>query len=123
MQFPIGFQVEGQTKADSDRHFFLKLNKNVYGLKQGSYSWYKKLKTSPVDRNFKPSDIDPCLYNGNVMIMFTYVDYWIIVGPSMVAINVFIKSMKVGTEKFTPTDEGKSPILIIGDSNFCSPSW
>ena len=75
MQFPIGFQVEGQTKADSDRHFFLKLNKNVYGLKQGSYSWYKKLKTSPVDRNFKPSDIDPCLYNGNVMIMFTYVDY------------------------------------------------
>ena len=36
MQLPIGFQVEGQTKADSDRHFVLKLNNNIYGLKEGS---------------------------------------------------------------------------------------
>ena len=71
MQLPIGFQVEGQTDADSYCHFVRKLNKNLYGLKQGSYNWYEILKTSLVDRNFKPSDIDPCLYICNGMILLT----------------------------------------------------
>ena len=30
----IGFYVDGQTKANSDRHYVFKLNKNLYGLKQ-----------------------------------------------------------------------------------------
>ena len=37
---PIGFQVDGHTEASSGRSFLLKLNKNLYGLKQGSYNWY-----------------------------------------------------------------------------------
>ena len=61
MNLPIGFQVYGQTETYFDRHYVLKLNKNLYGLKQGSFNWYKKLKTSLVNRNLKPSDIDPCL--------------------------------------------------------------
>ena len=69
MQLPIGFQVDGQTEEDSDKHYVLKLNKNLYGLKQGSFNWYEKLKTSLVDRDFKPSDIDPCLYTGHGMII------------------------------------------------------
>ena len=59
MQLPIGFQVDGQTEAESNRCYVLKLNKNLYGLKQGSFNWYEKLKISLVDRDFKPSDIDP----------------------------------------------------------------
>ena len=39
MQLPICFQVDGQTEADSDCQYVLKLNKNLYGLKQGSYNW------------------------------------------------------------------------------------
>ena len=62
MKIPIGFQVDGQTEANSDRQYVLKLNKNLYGLKQGSYNWYEKLKKSLVERGFKPADIDPCLY-------------------------------------------------------------
>ena len=61
MQLTIGFQVDGQSEADPDRQYVLKLNKNLYGLKQGSYNWYDKLKKSLVDQYFKPSDIDPCL--------------------------------------------------------------
>ena len=38
MHLPIGFQVDGQTEADSDRHCVLKLNKNLYGLKQVSFN-------------------------------------------------------------------------------------
>ena len=106
MYLPIGFQVYGYTEASSERSFLLKLNKKLYGLKQGSYNWYKKLKKSLVDRVFKPSDIDQCLYIGNSMIILTYVDYCIIVGPSMENINRFVDSMKNGDEKFILTDEG-----------------
>ena len=56
---PIEFQIECHTEAGSECSFLLKLNKNVYGLKQGSYDWYEKLKKSLVDRGFKTSDIDP----------------------------------------------------------------
>ena len=108
----IGFQVKSQTKAYYDRHFVLKLNNNLYGLKQGSYNWYKKLKPSLVDHNFKPSDIEPCLYIGNAMILLTYADDWIIVGTSMVAINAFVKSMEVGPKNFTLTNEGNIDKLI-----------
>ena len=53
MQLPIGFQVDGHTEASSEQHFLLKLNKNLYGLKQGSYNWYEKLKKSLADRGFQ----------------------------------------------------------------------
>ena len=104
MQLPTGFQVDGQSEADSDRHYILKLNKNLYGIKQGSYNWYEKLKTSLVDQDFKPSDIDPCLYTGKGMIILTYVDDCIIVGPSMKDIDGFVASMKYGSEKFVLTE-------------------
>ena len=81
MYLPIGFQVNDHTEACSKHSFLLKLNKNLYGLKQGSYNWYEKLKKFLVDRGFKPSDIDPCLYIGICMIILTHVDDCIIVGP------------------------------------------
>ena len=37
MYLPIGFQVDSHIEASSERSFLLKLNKNLYGLKQGSY--------------------------------------------------------------------------------------
>ena len=81
MSLPVGFQVDGQTEDDSDRNYVLKLNKSLYGLKQASFNWYEKLKTSLEARGFKPSDIDPCLYLGNGMMILTYVNDCIIVGP------------------------------------------
>ena len=40
------------------------------------------------------------------MIILTYVDDFIIVGPSMENINIFVDSTKNGDEKFVLTDEG-----------------
>ena len=40
------------------------------------------------------------------MILLTYVDDCIIVGPSMVYIDEFVKSMEVGPENFMLTDKG-----------------
>ena len=106
MYLPSGVQVGGHTEASSERSFHLKLNKNLYGLKQGSYNWYEKLKKSLFDRGFKPSDIDPCLYIGNGMIILTYVDDCIIIGPSMENINRFVDSMKNSDENSVLTDKG-----------------
>ena len=39
MQISIGFQVDGQSEEDSNIQYVLKLNKILYRLKQGSYSW------------------------------------------------------------------------------------
>ena len=98
MYLPIGFQVDCQTEADSDRQYLLKLDRSLYGLKQGSYNWYQKLKTGLTDRGFKPSDVDPCIYLKNGLIVLTYVDDCVIVGNSMKEIDSFIKSMKEGPE-------------------------
>ena len=40
------------------------------------------------------------------MIVLPYVDNCILVGPSMMNIDVFIKSMEIGPEKCTLTNEG-----------------
>ena len=50
MQLPIVFQVYGKTEADSYRQYVLRLNKQFYGIKQGSFNWYEKLKKLIVDR-------------------------------------------------------------------------
>ena len=50
MQLTIVLQIDGQTETYSDRHYVIKLNKNLYVLQQGRYNWYEKLKKSLVDQ-------------------------------------------------------------------------
>ena len=71
------------------------------------------MKTSHIDRNFKPSDIDPCLYIGNGMISLRYVDDCIIVGPSIVSINAFVKAVGYGPKNFTLTYEGNIDKFLV----------
>ena len=106
IQLPVGFKFDSQTEAEFDKCYVLKLNNNLYGIKQGSFNWYEKLKASLVDRDFKPSYIYPSLYIGNEMIILTYVGDCIIVGPSMDRIDSFVESMKTGKDNFVLTDEG-----------------
>ena len=106
MYLPIGFQVDGQTETDSDKNYILKLNKSLYGLKQALYNWYGKLKKGLEDRGFTKSQVDPCLYLKDEMIVLTYVDDCIIVGNSMKDIDSFVNSMQTGPENFILTDEG-----------------
>ena len=44
MQLPAGFQVYIDIEENSDKHYFLKLEVSLYGLKQASFNWCEKLK-------------------------------------------------------------------------------
>ena len=104
MELPRGM-VPGHD--EKNKHLYvLKLKKNLYGLKQASYNWFDKLKVGLMDRDFKPSRIDPCIYLKKGMIVLTYVDDCIIVGNDMKQIDAFVKSMQNGPENFILTDEG-----------------
>jgi hypothetical protein len=58
------------------------------------------------DQGFPPSEIDPCLYLKENMVLLTYVNDWIIISPSHDSINRLISSMQSGPENFKLTDKG-----------------
>jgi hypothetical protein len=59
MYLPNGFQVDTENETTC---YILKLNKSLYGFKQASLNWFKKLKQGLIDCGFHPSAFDPCLY-------------------------------------------------------------
>ena len=103
MELPVGIVVD-QFSTNSHGHVF-KLNKRLYGLRQASLNWFEKLKQGLTDRRFKPSRIDPCLYLNHNMVLLTYVDDCIIIGPSKASINRFVTSMQSGPKNFKLTDK------------------
>jgi hypothetical protein len=104
MELPTGIIISG--KEDVSRGYVLKLKKSLYGLKQASLNWFEKLRQGLMDRGFTPSEIDPCLYLKENMVLLTYVDDCIIISPSKDSINRLIASMQSGPENFDLTDEG-----------------
>ena len=103
---PIGFQM---IKDPNHSQFYvLKLKKNLYGLKQASFSWYKNLRDGLKDRGFKPSKIDQCLYMKDSMVILVYVNNCITVGKNMGEINKFVRSMQQGSENFVLINEGSN---------------
>jgi hypothetical protein len=42
MELPAGINFTNISYSDR-RHYILKLNKSLYGLKQAGYNWFKKL--------------------------------------------------------------------------------
>ena len=103
MELPVGLVNE----ADGLRgtHIF-RLNKSLYGLKQGSYNWFMKLKNSLEARDLFQSSVDPCVFFGEGLVVLTYVDDVIIIGDTTKKIDELIQALHGGNENFDFTDEG-----------------
>ena len=74
MAIPLGLRPTGHCSNDSTR-YCLRLIKNLYGTKQGSYLWFEKLKDTLVSSlTFIQSDVDPCVFYRHGLVLFVYVD-------------------------------------------------
>lgn len=64
MEMPYGIDLVGADRKE----YVLKLNKNLYGLKQASLTFFQLLSKGLVDRGFQPSMIDPCFLFGTIAL-------------------------------------------------------
>ena len=103
MELPYGFRG-----PDSSKRYVLKLNKNLYGLKQASYNWFELLKSGLEARGYvNQSNADRCVFFGKNAIILVYVDDCLIFEKKgSNAADTLIKELKDGPENFDFTDEG-----------------
>jgi hypothetical protein len=110
MELPKQYEVyEGGLKRNvstpkpSLQPHVLKLEKNLYGLRDGGLTWFNHLKKGLGARGFKQSRVDPCLFVKGELILITYVDDCIALCTTQKPIDDFIKSMQ---EDYSLTDDG-----------------
>ena len=100
MQLPSGTTIKG---VDPTKHL-LKLQKNLYGLKDGQVTWHEHIKAGLLSRGFRQSKVDPCLFIKGTVLLVLYVDDAALFSPDSAAINREIESLK---KSFELTDEGE----------------
>jgi hypothetical protein len=81
MNIPPGFIVHNTTLKFSNsstrgnsNDYLLRLNKNVYGLKQAGNNWFTELRGSLIALGFTQSLHEPCLFIKNDCLVIIYVD-------------------------------------------------
>ena len=67
----------------------------MYGLKQAPRIFFEKLKEGLIQRGYKQSNHDPCLFMKKNMIFVVYVDDTIMCGPNGDAIEAEIYGLGV----------------------------
>jgi hypothetical protein len=102
MEPPYGFDIDGK------KDFILKLNKNLYGLKNASHNFWNLLREGLEARGYKQqSESDPCVFLGKESIILTYVDDIIVISKrGSTAADDLIKALREGHENFDFTDDG-----------------
>ena len=103
MEIPMGMNYG---EENDRKNYVLKLEKNLYGLKDAAYNWWEHLKGALQKRGFKNLDSDPCVFIKNGCIILTYVDDCIIFTKTKAAADNVIESLRNGDENFDFTDDG-----------------
>jgi len=89
-------QPEGYVDEKYPEHV-CKLHKVIYGLKQGSAQFHKKLRRELSNISMNPTHSDSCVYTGKVggmrVYLSLYVDDGLLVSPSMEALDKVIESL------------------------------
>ncbi len=96
MEIPDGLIVKGEvlklkTEEDygqqankSKNEKILKLNKSIYGLKQSPRCWNKRLSEFLINKGYKSSKADPCVFikttNNQQTVIAIYVDDCFLIG-------------------------------------------
>ena len=96
MHLPPGFET------DDDE--VLKLKKNLYGLKQGGYNFWVKLRDFLISQEFHQSEHDHCAFIKDGIVVLSYVDDCPIFAQKGKSIKTLIEAFK--DAKFDFTEEG-----------------
>lgn len=84
MQLPQGLQLPSSISGDN---LVCKLHKSIYGLRQSSRQWYKKLTTALLEEGFTQSQADYTLFtrgsHNTFVALLVYVDDIILAGPNL----------------------------------------
>lgn len=110
MNIPPGFVVQNgtlefsssSTKGNST-DYLLRLNKNVYGLKQAGNNWFTKIRGSLLALGFTQSSHDPCLFIRNNCLVIIYVDDCLIFTKTDAILDDVIMKLQ---ENFNLTSQG-----------------
>lgn len=78
--------------------------KNLYGLKDAGKTWFDFLHKGLVERGWKPSEIDNCLFTKDGIILIVYVDDAILISPDKSLISSEIASLQ---QDYDLTDDGE----------------
>ena len=101
---PSGFSIPNLPMF-SDRFLNVyKLLKNLYGLKYAGKTWLDFLKKGLLERGWKQSEIDSCLFTKDGILLVVYVDDAILISPHKTLIDIEIKSLREG---YNLTDDGE----------------
>ena len=102
MELPYGFDIDGK------RGYVLKLNKNLYGLKDASRTFWMMLKEGLEARGYEhQSESDQCVFYGKTSIILVYVDDLVVIQKSGANdTDTLIKDLQEGNEAFVFTDDG-----------------
>ena len=102
MEMLIGFNCEDPGQ------YVLRLNKNLYGLKNASLNFFNMLKDGLESRGYsKQSTSDACVFLGKSSIVLVYVDDCIIFQKRGASdADELIRRLQEGEEKFDFTDDG-----------------
>ena len=99
MQLTSGTTIHG---VDPNKHL-LKLQKNLYGLKDNQVTCHEHIKTGLLSRGFCQSKVDPCLFIKGTVLLVLYIDDAALFSLNSTAIYCEIMSLK---QSFDLTDEG-----------------
>jgi hypothetical protein len=112
MRIPQGWYFDPSTKQlhqdtsdprSVDKEHYIRLKRNLYGVKQAARNWYLHLKKGLIGRGFTQSKIDPCLFIRRDCLIVLYTDDCLIFAKNDATIDDLCQSLST---EFLLKDEG-----------------
>ena len=98
MEIPLGCGI-------SEEGHVLQILRNIYGLKDAGATWFDHLCEGLINLDFKPSEIDPCIYHKKGLTILIYVDDCLIFSETPEKADKMIEGLK--ESGYALTDEGE----------------
>ena len=84
--------------ANTEKRQVFKLKKSLYGLRQAPLKWFEKLREGMIERGFKQSKQDPCLFLADNLVAVVWVDDVLFFAREEKKIDEMIKSLSTDFE-------------------------